>query len=44
MHPKHLTFEELVEENKNALMRDDKELDKLEIRLEKRQEEYMKEQ
>ncbi|WP_343327790.1 FbpB family small basic protein [Lentibacillus saliphilus] len=36
MHPKYKTFQELVDENRNALLQDENELDKIEIRLEKK--------
>ncbi|GAB3059572.1 FbpB family small basic protein [Virgibacillus ainsalahensis] len=37
MRPKSLNFEQLVQQNKQALLEDEKQLSKIELRLEKRQ-------
>ncbi|WP_164217895.1 FbpB family small basic protein [Virgibacillus sp. YIM 98842] len=39
MRPKTLNFEQLVQQNKQELMRDEKSISNIEMRLEKRQEE-----
>jgi hypothetical protein len=39
MRPKTLNFEQLVQQNKQELMRDEKSISSIEMRLEKRQEE-----
>ncbi|MFC2950274.1 FbpB family small basic protein [Virgibacillus sediminis] len=43
MRPKSLNFEQLVQQNKQELLENKKEITKIEMRLERRQEELVKE-
>ncbi|MFC3039914.1 FbpB family small basic protein [Virgibacillus xinjiangensis] len=43
MRPKSLNFEQLVQKNKEELLDNEKEITKIEMRLERRQEELVKE-
>ncbi|WP_100011118.1 FbpB family small basic protein [Lentibacillus sediminis] len=43
MRPKSLNFDELVERNKQELLRDEKEISQLELNLEKKQSEKAEE-
>jgi hypothetical protein len=44
MRPKSLNFEQLVQQNKQELMEDEKSISRIEMRLEKKQEAAQKEQ
>ncbi|WP_082918071.1 FbpB family small basic protein [Oceanobacillus sp. Castelsardo] len=42
MRPKILNFEQLVEQNKQELLNDEKSIDQIELRLEKKHKELLK--